>query len=57
LPSPFWSHARLGVYEVTGKSGEGDMGKMYQARDTIQRGARVGLRNAMSAFLLTEGET
>jgi hypothetical protein len=48
---------RLGVYEVTGKSGEGDMGKMYQARDTIQRGARVGLRNAMSAFLLTEGET
>ena len=25
------------------KSGEGDMGKVYQARDTIQRGARVGL--------------
>jgi hypothetical protein len=52
------THAtRLGVYEVTDKNGEGDIGEVYQVRNTTQRGARMDLRNGMSAFLLTEGET
>jgi serine/threonine protein kinase len=48
---------RLGVYEFTAKIGEGGMGEVYQARDTAQCGARAGLRNAISAFLFTKGET
>jgi serine/threonine protein kinase len=48
---------RLGIYEVTAKIGEGGMGEVYQARDTAQCGARAGLRNAISAFLFTKGET
>ena len=47
---------RLGVYEVTAKI-EGGMGEVYQVRDTTQRGARAGLRNSISAFLFTKGET
>ena len=49
--------ARLGLDEVTAKVGEDGMGEVYQARDTTQCGARVGLRNAISAFLFTKGET
>ena len=48
---------RLGIYEVTAKVGEGGMGEVYQVRDTTRRGARAGLRNAISAFLVTKGET
>ena len=48
---------RLGVYEVTAKIGEGGTGEDYQARDTTRRGARARLRNAISAFLFTKGET
>ena len=48
---------RFGVYEITAKVGEGDMDEVYQARDRTRRGARVGLRNAISAFLFTKGET
>ena len=48
---------RLGIYEVTAKIGEGGTGEVYQARDTTRRGARAGLRNAISAFLFTKGET
>ena len=48
---------RLGVYEVIAKIGEGGMGEVYQVRDTTQRGARAGLRNSISAFLFTKGET
>ena len=48
---------RFGVYEVTAKVGEGDMDEVYQAGDTTRRGARAGLRNAISAFLFTKGET
>jgi hypothetical protein len=49
--------ARLGLDEVTAKVGEDGMGEVYQARDTARCGARAGLRNTISAFLFTKGES
>ena len=54
---PLTLGTRRGVYSVTAKIGEGGMGEVYQVRDTTQRGARAGLRNSISAFLFTKGET